>query len=175
MSSKNKNTLFKNSKYIINDINVDYNLNYNMNINIIANEHYLNINELNIINNNDSKILFYIIYNLNHLLDYNKEIDISILIIIIIKYLFNLYYLSYSNIHIRKISLIINNSMNIIDKSQSNDYTLNDDPTINEDSASKHEENYSNEQALDSLDIDDYDYDEEFDERIENIGEGNDN
>jgi hypothetical protein len=47
-----------------------------------------------------------------------------------------------------------------------NDTSIND-TSIND----KDDEIYESEQILESLDIDDYEVDDEFDERIENIGE----
>lgn len=171
-NKQNKNSVFKNNKYIINNINIDYNINSEQYIN----NNYINIKYINQLHNSDIKIIFYIIYHLDRLLEYNKDQDheIAFLIVKIIKYIFNLYYISYSDINIRKFEYLlindppyVNDTLKIVGMYEE----LLSVDEINDEN--KKEEIYNIQQEFDALDIDDYGVDEEFDEQIENIGEEN--
>ena len=168
----NHNKIFKNNKYIIDNIFIKYNIS-NIKLDIIRN--YINISNILLLKNADSKILFYLVYNLNNLLDYNKksqnEIDIAYLIIEIIRYLFNIYYRPYSNYNIRKFDYLLINEVSYANdtvKVVGNYQELLtqqeiDDPNIAD-------EKYSNLEAVDALDIDDYDVDDDIDNRLETLG-----
>jgi hypothetical protein len=166
----NHNNVFKHSKYIINKLPVSYNIPENINIEL--NKNYLDVNILNALSNSDCKLIFYLIFNFNRLLDYNKQpaiqSELAHLLIKTIKYLFNLYYKPYTNYNIRQFDYLL----------------LNDNPYIDEtlkivghyqellsqqeiDDPNKKEEQYSTNEELNSLDIDDYDKDDEFDDAAE--------
>ena len=118
-------------------------------------------------------MIFYIIYNLNCLLENNNNYDIALLIIKIIKFVFELYYKSYSNINIRMFDHLLINDPPYVNDTYNVTGIYNELATsIDETSINNREdETYESEQILESLDIDDYEVDDEFDERIENIGE----
>jgi hypothetical protein len=166
-NKKHKGTVFNNSEYIINNLNMTYN-NYD---NIKLNNHYINIKYINELNNTDIKIIYYIIYHLNRIIKYNNHQDVIILIINIIKFIFDLYYISYSNINIRKFDYLLLHDPpydnNLLQISGIYDELSNEE--INDEA--RQEELYDEQEAKDALDMDDYEVDDEFDERMENIGE----
>ena len=114
----NHNNIFKHSKYIINKLPVSYNIPENINIEL--NKNYLDVNILNGLSNSDCKLIFYLIFNLNRLLDYNKqpviESELAHLLIKTIKYLFNLYYKPYTNYNIRQFDYLLLNDNPHIDE-----------------------------------------------------------
>jgi hypothetical protein len=170
-NSKNKKSVFKNSKYIINNININYDIN---NHDYIINNNYLNFKYLNSLDNSDMYIIFYIIFHFNRILNYsnNNDQDIAFLLVKIIKYIFNLYYRSYSNINIRKFDYLLINDppyVNDILKVVGMYEELLTVEEINDEN--KKEEVYNIQEEFDALDINDYEVDEEFDGQIENIGE----
>jgi hypothetical protein len=165
----NKNQMFNNTDSIINNLNI----NYNINMNIDINNNYINIKYINELFNIDIKMIFYIIYNLNSLLEDNNNHDMALLIIKIIKFVFELYYKSYSNINIRMFEHLLINDPPYINDTYNvtgiyNELITNIDET---NIKNREDEAYESEQVIESLDIDDYEVDDEFDERIENIGE----
>lgn len=162
----NHNNIFKNYKYINLRLPINYNIPDNLKIKL--NKNYLDISLINSLNNSDNKLVFYLIYNFERLLDYNKQpviqSELAYLIIKIIRYLFNLYYRPYSNFNVRKFDFLLINETPYIDE------TLKivghyqelmtqqeiDDPNIKD-------EKYSDQEAIDSLDIDDYEHDDDID------------
>jgi hypothetical protein len=156
-----KNKVFKNSKYVCNQINFKKNTNK---FNIKLNKNYINNNFLNIIHNSDSLLIYYIVMNFNRLLDYNPQTaiqsELAYLIIRIIKFNMDTYFKEY-NFDIRKFEYIV----------------LNDTPYINETTKpiglyqdlfeteidKIKENNYDAREAIDSLDIDDYEIDDDID------------
>lgn len=192
ISGESKNNIFKDYKYIINKLSINYDIPSNLDIKL--NKNYLDINNLNSLNNTDQKLIYYIIYNLNKLLDYNKQntiqVELANLIINLIKHLFNVYYIPNDNYSIRKFDyhLIIEPPEDI--KKETDFYqgiagadeiadleaedmqkgvgyyqelpTQEDVSTIDE----KKEEIYNDKEAFDAFDIDDYgdDDDKGFDD-----------
>ena len=162
----NHNNIFKNFKTIIHKLPINYNIPENLNIEL--NKNYLDITNLNSLSNSDSKLIFYIVYNFNRLLDYNKqpaiESELSHMIIKIIKYLFNLYYKQYSNYNVRKFDFLLINETPYIDETLKIVGHYQELLTQQEiDDPEKKDELYSSQEALDSLDIDDYEQDDDVD------------
>jgi hypothetical protein len=153
-------TIFKHLKYIISKLSIDYNIPDT--INIPLSNKYLDINLLNSLNNTDIKLIYYLIYNFNKLLDYNTQpavlSELAYLIIKLIKYAFNIYYKSYSNYIMRQFNYYIVNEIPYIDeKIKSGTYYQElltaqeiDDPNLAE-------ELYDLKEEYNALDIDDYD------------------
>jgi hypothetical protein len=160
------NNLFKNYKYIIYKLPISYNIPDNLNIKL--NKNYLDINNINIIANSDSKLIFYLIYNFNKLLDYNKQpaiqSELSHMLIKIIRYLFNIYYRPYSNYNIRKFDFLLINETPYVDETLKVIGHYQELLTQHEiDDPSKKDEDYSIQEAVGSLDIDDYEQDDDID------------
>ena len=162
----NHNNIFKHCKYI----NLRLPVNYNIpdNINIKLNKNYLDVNLINSLNNSDSKLVFYLIYNFNRLLDYNKqpviESELAHLIIKIIRYVFNLYYRPYSNYNVRKFDFLLINETPYIDETLKVVGHYQELLTQQEiDDPDKKDQNYTEQEAFDSLDIDDYEHDDDID------------
>jgi hypothetical protein len=160
------NSIFKNYKTIIHKLPISYNIPENLNIEL--NKNYLDVNNLNSLSNSDSKLIFYIIFNFNRLLDYNKqpviESELSHMIIKIIRYLFNLYYRPYSNYHVRRFDFLLINETPYIDETLKIVGHYQELLTQQEiDDPEKKDEQYSAQEAFDSLDIDDYEQDDDVD------------
>jgi len=159
------NNIFKHQTYINNKFYVNYNIPNNLNIEL--NKNFIDVNIINSLNNSDIKLIFYLVFNFNRLLDYNKlpaiESEIAYLLIKTIKYLFNLYYKPYSNYNVRKFNFLLLNEINIDEtvKGVGHYQELLTQQEI--DDPDKKEQNYSEQEAFDSLDIDDYDKDDDID------------
>jgi hypothetical protein len=169
-NEKNRKGIFKHHKYIIHKLQTNYNIPENLKIDL--NDNYLDINKINSLSNNDLKLIFYLIFNFNRLLDYNTQpaiqSELAHLIVKIIKYLFNLYYRPYSNYNVRKFDfLLINEAPDINDtlKMVGHYQELLTKQEI--DDPNRKEENYNAQEALDSLDIDDYEQNDDIDESAE--------
>ena len=140
-----------------------------ININTIDNnQNYIDFNEINNLNNNDCKILYYLIDNLSKLLKYNDNIDMAYLCIKIILYLFNLYYIPYSSYTIRKLDYLflldppsIDENLKIVGYYQE---LLTNEEVNNPD---KKEELYDEQEIKDAFDLDEYDYNDDFDETMD--------
>ena len=168
----NTNNLFDNFNIIFANLNTKYTIPDNLHIKL--NSNYIDIDKINALSNSDNKLLFYLIYNLTLLLDLNKqhiiEIELCNLIIQIIKYIFNIYYIQHSNYNIRQFDYLLFNET-FIDSSLkvANHYQelINaseiDDPEKQQEIL---EEQYTNLQEEQSLDIDDYEV--ELDDTIDN-------
>mgnify|MGYP006953501857 CR=1 FL=1 len=159
------NKIFKHNTYIINNVFVDYNI---PNIELKINKNYIDVNNISILNNSDCKLIFYLIYNLNKLLEYNTKTtiitDLAYLIIKIIRYLFNIYYKPYSNYNVRKFDFLLINEIPYINenlKTVGNYQELLTQEEIDDPDAK--EQMYTQLEAFDSLDIDDYEPNEDFD------------
>ena len=162
----NHNNIFKHYKYIIQKLPVNYNIPENINIKL--NKNYLDVNVVNSLNNSDNKLIFYLIYNFNRLLDYNKqpviESELAHLIIKIIRYLFNLYYRPYSNYNVRRFDFLLINETPYIDETLKVIGHYQELLTQQEiDDPDKKDQVYSEQEAFDSLDIDDYEQDDDVD------------
>jgi hypothetical protein len=110
------------SKKIFKHLNV-INNNYSLSkvddsLNVKITSNYLNIIFLQNLNNLDSKLLFYLIYNLKRLLEYNEnKTNIVNMIIKLIHFSFNHYYIPYENFQIRKFDSLILKDRPYIDES----------------------------------------------------------
>ncbi len=164
----NHDSVFKHYKYILTNLYIENNINTP---NIKLNNNYLDVNSINNINNTDNKLLFFLIFNLNRLLDYNNNVikfDIATLIVNTIIYSFNLYYCPYNDYNVRKFDYLLVNEQLNIDESKINGFynellsenELNDEERIN----TINEENYDNKEAFESLDVDDYENQDEADD-----------
>ena len=115
--------------------------------------------------------------NFNKLLDYNKnmKIELSNLIITIIKYIFDSSHISYFDYSIKQFEILeymelpdVNDTLYIVGTYNEllNSEEINDPVSI--------EDKYNEEEALASFDIDDYEVNDDIDDRIEAL-DGYDN
>ena len=136
----------------------------NIDINLI-NNNYFNCTFINKMFNTDIKLIYYLIHNFNKILDINNEpaieTVIAYLIIKLIQYSLNFYYKSYNNSEIRKFDLLLIKEAPIIDDS----VRLTDNQEIDDEKIK--EENYTANEEMNALDIDDYDKDDDIDETME--------
>jgi len=161
----NMKDLFNNTNIIMNNLKLN-NIPDSINLNIIRN--YVNIDKISTLNNIDNYLIFYIIDNLNKLLDSNNNADICYLIVRIISHLFNSYYTSYSDYHVQRFDTLLFNETPFIDetlKPSGYYHELLTKEEIND--PERIEAIYDEEQAKESLDIDDY----EADDDIDGVGE----
>lgn len=110
--------------------------------------------------------------NFNKLLDYNTqpaiESELAHLLVKIIKFLFNLYYRPYFNYNIIKFDYLLLNETPYIDETLKLVGHYQELLTQQEiDDPDKKEDEYSTQEAIDSLDIDDYEVDDDIDGRAE--------
>ena len=171
LNSKTKpNNIFKYSSLIINNLSLNYNIPDNINIEL--NKNYLDVKLLNLLENTDCKLIFYIIHNLNKLLDYNTQnsvaSELAHLIVKLIKYSFHLYYKSYTNYNIRKFDYLLLNENPSIDetlKAVGHYQELLSQQEIED--PNKKEEIENAREELDAVDIDDYDRTDDIDDFAE--------
>ena len=157
--SNEKDEIFKNFREILSNIHISYKIPDNFKVNL--NKNYIDINIINTLNNSDIKLIFYLIDNLNKLLDYNTqpaiESELAHLIIKIIKFLFNMYYRPYFNYNIRKFDYLLLNETVYIDETLRVVGHFQELLTQSEiDDPDKKEEEYNVKEATYALDIDDY-------------------
>jgi hypothetical protein len=114
------------------------------------------------------------------LLDYNDAqpvilSELSHLLIKIIRYQFNSYYRPYSNYNIRKFDFLLLNETPYIDETLKTVGHYQELLTKEEiDDPEKKEQEYTNKEESDALDIDDYELDDDIDEAAEaNDGDNN--
>ena len=164
------NNIFKYSSLIINNLSLNYNIPDNINIEL--NKNYLDVKLLNLLENTDCKLIFYIIHNLNKLLDYNTQnsvaSELAHLIVKLIKYSFHLYYKSYTNYNIRKFDyLLLNDNVSINEtiKAVGHYQELLSQQEIED--PNKKEELENAREELDAIDIDDYEKTDDIDDFAE--------
>jgi len=172
-NEKKSKSIFKHWKYISNKNKID---DIPENIKIDYNNKYINVSLLDSFNNIDSKLLFFLIYNLNRLLEYNSELTnrstLALLIVRLIEFNFDQYYLPYENIEVRKLETLININAPNIDSSlrvvSSFEEIYNsqeiDDAPINMTNDELKEMQYDMQEQFDSLDLDGYGDGDEGDE-----------
>jgi hypothetical protein len=174
INNKDNNLIFNNFKIILNRLILNYNI--PININLELNNNFIDINYLFTkykINNNDNQLLFYLIYNLNLLLDYNSnqptiETEIAYLIIKLIKYSFNFYYKPYNNYSIRQFDYFLLNEVQYIEEYLKGVGYYQELITKEEiDNPNKHEQIITDNEELNALDIDDYEINDDIDESAE--------
>ena len=149
--------IFKNYRYIINKLKIK-NVPDNFKLEMIKN--YIDITNINNLNNIDNYLVFYLIYNFNRILDYNEKPEIGVLLVQIISYVFNLYYIPYTNYHIQKFDTLLFLETPYIDETLQPVGMYQELLTKEEiDAPEVAEELYDDEEAKNALDIDDYDDD----------------
>jgi hypothetical protein len=160
-----KDGIFKNSFNIINKLKINP-VPDNFNLNIIRN--YVDINKISNLNNIDNYLLFYIIYNFNKLLDSNDNNEICYLIVRIISQLFNTYYTPYANYNIQRFDILLFTDTPFIDETLKPSGYYQELLTKEEiDDHDRKDAAYDELEAKESLDIDDY----EVDDDIDGVGE----
>ena len=160
-----KDGIFKNSFNIINKLKINP-VPDNFNLNIIRN--YVDINKISNLNNIDNYLLFYIIYNFNKLLDSNDNNEICYLIVRIISQLFNTYYTPYANYNIQRFDILLFTDTPFIDETLKPSGYYQELLTKEEiDDPDRKDAAYDELEAKESLDIDDY----EVDDDIDGVGE----
>jgi len=170
--------VFKHWNLISNNIDINK-IPENMLLNISIN--YFDALQLNHLNNSDCKLIFYLIFNFNRMLDYNSQSNIqselAYLIVRLIKFSFNQYYRPYSDIQVRKFDFILLNETPYIDENLkvSGFYQeLLNNKEIEEQNEKEKDNNIDTVEAFESLDIDDYEIDDDIDgsmEALDNSGE----
>jgi hypothetical protein len=164
------NTVFKHIIYMVNNINLnklDIKVDYKL-----INDTFIDCKIFNNLYNVDSKLIYYLIMNLNKLLNYNNqpaiESELAHLIIKIIKMTYTQLNIDYTNSDIRKYDYILINSLPYMDEQMRvvgiyNELTNIQD--IDEDKL-KEENDILNEEN-NAFDIDDYEVDDDIDGNIE--------
>jgi len=173
----NSKSVFKHWKYIMNYpmdqlITNDDNYNFNKNLGF----DFINSDVLFPLNNLDSKLLFFLIYNLNRLLDYNNNSqqinqNLAFMIVKLVNYNFDFYRIPFDNIALRKFYKIVNINAPNIDESLRvvgsyeellNSQEIDDENKglVKKEDSEKTEEEKNKEidakEENDALDIDDY-------------------
>ena len=167
--TKHKN-IFKHYSYIITKLKFNRIYMYPKDFNIKTVRNYLDITGINNFNNIDNYLLFYFIYNLNRLLDYNTQKEVVYLIVRIIEHLFNLYYIPYTNFHIQKFDTLLFIDTPFIEDALKPTGYYQDLLTQDEiDDPEREEANYDEQEAKGSLDIDDYEVNDDEDGVVETL------
>ena len=167
-NSENRKSVFKNHQIIINKLE----MNKLPDLNFKTKSNFIDNNIINQLNSIDSKLLFFILFNFDRLIDYNKNAavksNICLLIIKLIKYLFYQFYVEKSDYLLNRFELIINFDQPIVDEQLSGvgiyQEVLNKEEL---DDPERKEEEYSIKESFDSLDIDDYEVDNDIDGSME--------
>lgn len=152
-------SIFKHSKYILSRLEMDY---VPDNIIVSYTKNYLDVSIINKLNNIDSKLIFYLIFNFERLLEYNTipsiKFNLGYFIIQIIQYLFKTYYVQINNVKVRRFDYLLVNDTPYIDESLKVVGHYKELLTKDEiDDPEKAEIEYSQNEALNSVDLDDYD------------------
>ena len=174
LNNEGRKSVFKHSKYILNKIPIhDFE-----NVNIDFDKDYIDTEFLDSMNSLDSKLLFFLIYNFNRLLDYNSEnknnqLTLSSLIVKIIEYNYDEFYTKVEDVRIRRFieeesikAPFLNDSFRVIrsyeeliEQEDPADSLLNVSDSMTEDEVK--DIKYDMEEAFNSLDIDEYDDEDE--------------
>ncbi len=157
--SQGHNKVFKNYNYILHRLQIDYNL-PNIDLNIIKN--YIDIENILYLENNDNKLIFYLLSNFDKIIEYNrKSLNISEIINLIgkiINYSFNLYHIPFISYDINKFDFLLINETPYIDETLKVIGHYQELMTQQEiDDPNRKEEEYDSKEAKDAMDIDDYD------------------
>jgi hypothetical protein len=165
-NKENHNSVFKHSIHILNNINLDK-LEINLDFDLI-NENYIDCKILNNLYNADSKLIFYLVMNLNRLLDYNNqpaiESELCHLIVKIFKMVSKQLTIDYTNLEIRKYDyLLINELPYMDDKARFVGLyqELVNSQDIDEERVKQ--ENEDAREERDAFDVDDYEVDDDID------------
>ena len=175
---KAHDSVFKHWKLISNNIEL---LPLPENIKLNISKNYLDTLPFNNLNNVDCKLIFYLIFNLNRLLDYNTQValhsELCHLIVRVIRYSFEQYYIPYSNTQVRKFDFILINEVPYIDdnlKVVGFYQELLDNKEINNNQDKEKDNNIDTIEAFESMDIDDYEIDDDIDNSMEALDGGGD-
>ena len=170
-STEGHDGVFKHWRIISNNIGLNK---VPENISLNISKHYFDTITLNNLNNTDCKTIFYLIYNFNRLLDYNTQLalqsELSHLIIRLIKYSFNQYFRPYSNTQVRKFDFILINETPYIDDSLKvvGFYQeLLNSKEIDDQNQKQKDDNTDAKEAFESMDVDDYEVDDDVDGTME--------
>jgi hypothetical protein len=170
-NNKKEDSIFKDWKYINNNLGFNE-IPENIKINISQN--YFDTSVIDYLNNSDCKLIFFLIQGLNKLLDYNSQISIqselSHLIIKLIKFSLNQYYRPYSNSQVRKFDFVLINETPYIDdnlKVIGFYQELLNNKEIEDKKEKEKDDNYDAQQAFESMDIDDFEINDDIDESME--------
>lgn len=159
------NAVFKHSVQIINNSNLN-NINIKLDIELL-NENYIDCKFLNNVYNTDTKLIYYIIMNLNRLLDYNKqpaiESELCHLIVKIFKSL-NKNVLDYTNIEVRKYDYLLTNEIPYIDDQVKLVGIYQELVNVQDiDEEKVKEQNEDMREEMEAFDVDDYEVDDDID------------
>ena len=132
------------------------------NLELVFNNNYFDTDIINGLNNTDNKLLFYYLYNLNRLIEYNEmsiiKTNLSYLIVKLIIFSFNQYYIPVENIQIRKFDLLLLNDTPYIDEALKVTGYYQELLNANEiDDNENKEKEYNLNEEMTALDVDDYD------------------
>lgn len=167
-NSDHKSSVFKNVNYINNlnakDMSNDFKLDFNG---------YIDTKIFNKLDNTDQKIIFYIIYELNKLLEYNtnKKIqsELSYLIVSIIKFLFETYYTQNFSIDVQKfyfLSKLIDEDTFVNDKvtfvGMYSELVKQEELDLDAENTDAQEQAYNDNEEMNALDVDDMGEDDDF-------------
>jgi hypothetical protein len=162
-NNENSKRVFKHLNIINNNLTEDMDYK-NIKLNITNN--YVNIDFLKDLNNLDSKLLFYLIFNFERLFQYNNNnINITLFIISLIEYSFNHFFVPLENFQLRRFDTIIMNEAPYVDESlriigyyqELVDINNIDNDKLNEQELEAQEE-------VNSQEIDGYDEDQSFED-----------
>lgn len=167
--------IFKHIFTITNNLNV-----HPITTEVSTNKNYIHTNILTRINNIDSILLFYYIYNLTKLIQYNEQpaikTNISFMIVNIIQYCYNLYYIPIENSQIRKFDSLLFIDAPYIDESSRVIGLYQELVNVKEiDEEVNKEKEYDANEEQNALDIDEYDENDLYedndpsDEVVENL------
>lgn len=167
-----KKYIFKHHKTILNNNKINSipaNININFTKNYFQNDLLLKINNL------DSKIIFLIIYNLKKLIEYNKQVaiksNICYFIVKIIKKMFETFYVNTNILNVRRFDSLMLIDKEIVDETIKPKGYYQEILSQDEiDDPEKKEKEYNLDEEKNSLDIDDYEVNDDIDESVEAFG-----
>lgn len=176
-NKEGKKKIFKNINTINNNITL---LPINDKVNVKVTNNYLDSNILLELNNNDIRLIYYYLYNLERLLDYNElsniKVNIAYFIVKMILYSSQMYAIPIENLSIRRFEFMLANENPYIDDSVRIVGLYQDLVNVEElDDAVMREKEMEAIEEMTALDIDDYEEDDLYDdydvmdERMDNI------
>jgi hypothetical protein len=168
---KGHNMVFKHWRLISNNLGLKKtpdNLNLNISKNYLDTYTFLNLN------NTDAKLIFYLIFNLSKLLDFNTQVairtEIAYMIVKLIRFSFNIYYTPYTDSQIRKFDFVMINETPYIDenlKVVGFYQELLNNKEIDSRVDKEKDTNIDTKEAFESMDVDDYEVNDDIDESME--------
>jgi hypothetical protein len=160
----NENEIFKKVYIITNNINIDK---IEINDEPLLLRNYIDTDKLIGLNNMDSKLLFYYLYNLNKLIDYNDlpaiRTNICYMIIKLIIYNYNMYNIPIENIYARKFDTMLLTDAPYLDESSRVMGYYNDLVNVKDiDEAVQNELDYDINEEMNSIDLDNNDIEDDI-------------